>query len=285
MSLPPDLIGRLQRLRLATRRRVQGRFTGLHSSRRFGTSLDFADYRDYTPGDDPRTVDRHASARSGRLLVRLFDAEDEAALRVVVDASASMGFGEKWRASRAVAVGLVTVAAAGGDRARVLLAGANLDPGPWLRGPAAMVQAEQRLAAAAPGGRADIGAALRRAHGDGPAGPVVLVSDLLFDGWQDILVGLAGRGDATLVHLLGRADLEPSGLHGDVRLSDTETGEEVEVAISDAALEGHTATRDRWLADVAATCGGRGVAYVRLVDDDPVEALFAVELPRLGVVL
>jgi uncharacterized protein (DUF58 family) len=128
--LPPALLGRLGRLRLASRRRVQGRFAGAHASRRYGSSLDFADYREYVPGDDPRWVDPNAYARLGRLLVRLFEAEDEAALRVVVDCSASMAFGNKLHRGRQVAVALAAIAAGGGDRVRVLLAGPTCDAGP-----------------------------------------------------------------------------------------------------------------------------------------------------------
>ncbi len=62
--LTPELVGRLGRFRLAGRRRVAGRFAGEHPSRRYGSSLDFADYREYAPGDDPRRVDRHAHARA-----------------------------------------------------------------------------------------------------------------------------------------------------------------------------------------------------------------------------
>jgi uncharacterized protein (DUF58 family) len=282
--LPPALLARLGRLRLRARRRVEGRYAGTHASRRHGSSLDFADYREYVAGDDPRRVDLHAHARLGKLLVKLFEAEDEAALRVVVDTSASMGFGGKSRAARQVAAALAAIAAGGGDRVRVLLAGPEVDPGPWFRGAAALPAVEARLAGAAAGGGADLGAALRRAHGEGPRGPVVLVSDLLFEGWDDVLADLAaGRGDAVAVHVLGRADLEPD-LRGDLRLADSESGDEVEVGVASDVLDAYADARDRWLDDVVRACGRRGIAYARLVDDEPVEHLLAVTLADLGVV-
>jgi uncharacterized protein (DUF58 family) len=278
------VVARLGRLRLGGRRRVEGRFAGAHASRRYGTSLDFADYREYVPGDDLRRIDLHARARLGKTLVKLYDAEDEAALRVVVDLSASMGFGDKPRAAREVAAALAVVAGGGGDRVRVLLAGAAVDAGPWFKGPAALPQVEARLLAAAGARQTDLPAALRRAHGEGPRGPVVLVSDLLFDGWEAVVAALgAGRGEAVLVHLLGRTDLEPD-VRGDLRLADAETGAEVEVGVAEHALQAYAATRDAWLDDVARTCGAHGVAYARLVDDEPVEPLVAVRLTGLGVV-
>ncbi|HEX2028457.1 MAG TPA: DUF58 domain-containing protein [Nitriliruptorales bacterium] len=300
--LPPEVLTRLARLRLATRRRVHGRYAGGHTSRRHGSSLDFADHREYVAGDDPRRLDVSAYQRLGRLLVRLYEAEDEAAVRIVVDLSASMGFGRKAAAAREIAAALTAVAANGQDRVRVLVATRNgVDAGPWYRGPSALPAVESRLLAAVPDGAtpvgarpgtdsgaahgADLRAVLARAHGEGPVGPVVLVSDLLFEGWEQTLLALAsGRGDALLVHLLGRDDLEPS-LRGDLRLADAETGAEVEVGIAEQALADHAAARDRWLAEVEAVCGRRGIAYALLTDDVAVEELVTGALRRLGVVV
>ncbi|HVM00740.1 MAG TPA: DUF58 domain-containing protein [Egibacteraceae bacterium] len=279
--LAPAAVARLRRLRLVTRRRVEGRYAGAHASRRHGTSLDFADYRAYVPGDDPRWVDAHAYARLGRLLTKRFEAEYETALRVVVDTSASMGFGGKAAAVRAVAAGLAAVALAGGDRVRVLLAGPEVDPGPWLRGARGLAQAQRRLAAVEIAGAADLAAALRRARAEGPRGPVMLVSDLLFEGWEDVVTELA-RGEATLVHLLGRTDVEPD-VRGDLRLVDAETGAEVEVAVGERALADYAAARDAWLDAVRSAATRRGVVYARHLDDEPVEDLLAVRLTGLGV--
>lgn len=281
--LAPATVARLSRLRLATRRRVQGRFVGAHPSRRFGSSLDFADYRPYVPGDDPRSVDRHAYARLGRLLVKLYEAEDEAALRVVVDCSASMGYAAKAAKAREVAAAFVAVAASGGDRARVILAGERVDAGPWLQGGTALPAAERRLLDASFAGVADLEAAVRRARGEGPRGPVVLVSDLLMGGWEEAVAALAGT-DATCIHVLGRDDLEPS-LDGDVRLVDAETGVELEIGADERALAAFASARDGWLAAVDRAAGTRGVALARMVADGAdIEALLAVELARLGVI-
>jgi uncharacterized protein (DUF58 family) len=298
--LSPRLVGELSRFRLTARRRVAGRYAGAHASKRFGSSLDFADYREYVAGDDPRRVDLAVYQRLGRLLVKLYEAEDEAAVRVVIDLSASMGFGRKATAAREMAAALVALAANGQDRVRLLVAGATRDgatvpveAGPWLRGPSALPAAELQLLALAPPaaddrdappGRADLVTALRRAHGEGPRGPVVLVSDLLFDGWEETLRTLAaGRGDALLVHVLGRDDLEPAE-RGDLRLVDAETGEDVEVAIADDELEAFARRRDAWLGTVEALAGRHGIGIARLVDDRSVEDVVLTTLRELGVV-
>lgn len=291
--LSPDLVGALTRFRLVNRRRVAGRYAGAHASTRFGTSLDFADHRQYVPGDDPRRIDLAAYQRLGRLLVKLYEAEDEAAVRVVVDRSTSMGFGRKARTAAEVAAAFAALAASGQDRVRVLLAGTGgTDPGPWFRGPTTLPAVEHRLltAPAIPGageegaGPADLEAAVRRAHSEGPRGPVVLVSDLLFDGAEQLLRTLAAaRGDALLVHVLGRDDVDPPQ-RGDLRLVDAETGADVEVGISDDVLDAYAATRDAYLDEIDALAGSHGIAVARVIDDQPVEDLVLGSLRALGVV-
>ena len=306
--LPAALLARLARFRLANRHRVQGRYAGSHRSRRLGQSLDFADEREYVPGDDPRSIDLNASRRIGRLLVKLYEAEDEAAVRVVVDLSASMGFGRKTLAVRQLTAAFAALAAGGQDRVRVLLVGGRpveeplaggpstdttvvpVDAGPWFRGPSTLAAVEHRLLATAPpdgtgepAGRAHLVAAVRQAHGEGPRGPVVVLSDLLFPGWQGVVRALAaGRGDAVLVHVLGREDLEPA-LRGDLRLVDAETGDTVEVGISDDTLDGYRAARDAWLAEVEETVASHGIGYARHVDDTDVGDLLLHDLRALGV--
>ncbi len=90
--LPLDLLAQLEQLQLVTRRRLAGRFAGEHRSPNFGSSLDFADYREYHPGDDYRRIDYPVYARTGQLFLRLFEAEDDVTIRILLDRSASMGF-------------------------------------------------------------------------------------------------------------------------------------------------------------------------------------------------
>src|SRR5579859_6708288 len=89
----PGLVRVLESLTLAGRRVPLGRATGQWRSRASGSSVEFSDYRDYTPGDEFRRIDWNAYARLERLFVRLYRAEEDLALTVIVDASASMGWG------------------------------------------------------------------------------------------------------------------------------------------------------------------------------------------------
>jgi hypothetical protein len=112
----------------------------------------------------------------------------------------------------------------------------------------------------------------------------VLVTDLFDDGWAEVVSGLAaGGGDAVLVHLLGRDDVDPP-LEGDLRVADVETGEEREVSVAGPALAAHARARDAWFDAVDRRCGAHGVIVARIVDDTSVEELLTLSLARLGVV-
>lgn len=90
--LPQNLLARLERVTLLTRHRVRGTMQGKRRSGQLGSSLEFADYRPYSPGDDLRRLDWHAYGKTGRPYVKLYLDEQELQVSLYVDASASMGF-------------------------------------------------------------------------------------------------------------------------------------------------------------------------------------------------
>jgi uncharacterized protein (DUF58 family) len=90
--LSPMDMQRLRHLEFSTARRVRGTFSGRHSSRQRGQSVEFNDYRQYIPGDDPGDVDWKVYARSDRLYIKLYEHESELTTTILVDGSASMAF-------------------------------------------------------------------------------------------------------------------------------------------------------------------------------------------------
>lgn len=90
--LDPAVLGRLSNLELVARTAVDGFLTGLHRSPFFGFSLEFAEYRPYVPGDDPRFVDWNVYSRTDRTYIKRYLGETNSHLVILVDSSASMGF-------------------------------------------------------------------------------------------------------------------------------------------------------------------------------------------------
>ena len=119
-----EFLSQLETLRLRTRKEFLGSNTGSYSSPRRGTSLEFADYRRYTPGDDLRYIDWGIYARSDRLFVKVFRQEVDLFAYVFVDASASMAFPsreEKFLPASHVALALSYVILANQDHVKLHL--------------------------------------------------------------------------------------------------------------------------------------------------------------------
>jgi uncharacterized protein (DUF58 family) len=90
--LPPELAERVRGLGLAVRRPVEGAMQGLHRSPHLGSSVEFADYREYAPGDPPSLIDWAIYARSDRHVIRRYQEETNLRAHLVLDISESMSF-------------------------------------------------------------------------------------------------------------------------------------------------------------------------------------------------
>ena len=273
MLLDAEERARLERLSLRSRGRVRGMWSGRHASLRRGESLDFADYREYVPGDDFRRIDHNLRARLGVVLVRLFEAEDEMPLRVLCDCSGSMAFGLKFATARRLAAALAYLALAGGERVKPIAVpgrdGLGVSAGAFSRHLAAWPRVEAWLEALSPGGGTDLGGAIRLIGAEvATRGPVAMISDLLTDGWQQVLdqVGVAGRGGVVL-HVLAPEELDPD-LVGDLRLVDSETGERVEVSTSAQALDAYRREVAAFVAEAEGRAHRNGLSYL-LVRAEP----------------
>ncbi len=261
MVLAAAEVTRLERLQLSTSRRLVGHLSGEHRSPRNGGSLEFAGHRPYTAGDDLRRVDWAALARLDTPLVRLFDAEEDLDVRLLVDTSASMGHGAKLRQAVRVAAAAGVVTLAGRDAAWLHTTGGDaprrFNGSPGLP---ALLGALSALAAAGPTGLA--AAALDLAARPGPPGVTILASDLLDPDWEVAVRRLAARGgEAVVAHVLAEVDLDPD-LSGDLDLVDAETGRAVPVSLTASARRAYQERAAAWLAAVAAACRSAGVGHL-----------------------
>lgn len=282
MILEPELLSRLERLQVGTRRRIAGAFTGEHRSTRHGSSLDFADFRQYFPGDDFRRIDYTTLARLDQLLVRVYEAEDDLALRLLVDTSASMA-GEKLRQAARIAAALGFVALVRRDVVSVHTFPLQR-PAPRFTGR----HAAHALFGLLDGLEADGDTRFVHAVSDllgrpGPRGLTVVLSDLLTPEWADGLTRLPARGgDVAVVHVLDRAELAPE-LAGDLDLVDRETGEVVPVSLAPEQVRAYERAARAWVDEVADGARSAGASYVRAFSDDDVEELLLGTAREAGV--
>ena len=160
----PQFLTQLETLRLRTRKEFLGSHPGSYSSPRRGTSLEFADYRRYTPGDDLRYLDWGIYARTDRLYVKLFREEVDLFAYVFIDASASMGYPSrelKYLPATHVGLALSYVVLANHDHVKLhlLQEHGGINASPFYRGRRRMADCVNFATSATPGGAAATGTA------------------------------------------------------------------------------------------------------------------------------
>jgi len=278
----------LERLLLLMRSPVRGGLKGGRRSVKRGQSVEFADYRDYTPGDDLRQLDWNVYARLEKLFVKLFIEEEDVTISLLVDASASMTYGtpSKLLFAKRAAAALGYIGLASEDRVRVAaLSGRTTRRRTALRGSGRVFRLLADLSAVeAADGPTDLLAAARNAaaqlHG---RGMVILLSDLLDPAADRVIRELAATGSELIIlHVLSPDELDPP-LEGDLRLMDAETGEGVDVTIDLATLDAYKARLAAWKAGFADLAAKRRATYVDLRSDSNLSDLMFAELRRRRV--
>jgi len=269
-------LGRLERLQLATRRPLSGKLSGEHRSRRHGTSLDFADYREYHPGDDYRRIDYHLLARLDVLALKLFEADDDLHVRLLVDTSASMESGGKLQQAKrlAAALGFVSLVRRDSLSVHTISASGIGAAAPRFSGRNASAALFDYLTQLEPAGATPfvptVSDLLAR---PGPPGLTIVFSDLLTAEWETAISRLPARGgDVMVVHILDAEELDPTSA-GDLDLVDSETGERVAVSLSDQTREQYRSIVSRWLDEVALRCRSVDAGYVLVLADEDIEPL------------
>ena len=127
--LDPAVLTRLAGLKIQVERVVEGVLSGWHPSSRLGVSIEFAEHKEYSPGDDPRHLDWKIVARHDRYTIRKYQDETDLRAMVVVDASGSMGYASgafsKFNYASILAASLATLLLRQGDAAGLVVSGGN----------------------------------------------------------------------------------------------------------------------------------------------------------------
>lgn len=289
-SLPFDsaFLQKLELLSLLSRRALPGAGAGLRRSVVAGSSVEFADFRTYAPGDDFRRVDWNAYARLGKLFLRIYVAEENATVSLFLDCSGSMAGGEppKGDFARRLAMALAYVSLTGYDRVAVGACRHGFDrymppvSGRQSAGRVWRFLHEQPLE-----GGTDLGRALQgyAPHTRGPGIAVVFTDLLTGSDWRAGLRALRGlRQEVTLIQVLAPEELQP-GLRGDFVLVDGETGERREITVTASALKAYRARLAAYTAEIADFCSRQGIAFLQLSSDMRLEDVVLRLLRREGV--
>jgi uncharacterized protein (DUF58 family) len=269
-----DFLQKLETLNLIARQLVRGRRTAMRQSIKKGASIEFKDFREYSPGDDPRTVDWMAYARLGELYIKLFRQEEELDLWVLLDRSGSMDFGEpnKFDHARRVAAALAYIGLANFDSAGIVPFDTELRPGmERRRGKGQILRLMQFLEEVATAGQTDFETMARMFTSRvRRPGIVVVISD--FYGLQHARAGLDrirfARHQIHVIQVVSPWERNPP-LRGELRLIDTETSAQQNLTITDSMLRKYKAAFEAFGADLRRYAMGGAIGYDQSPTDQP----------------
>ncbi|TWT37602.1 hypothetical protein KOR34_25560 [Posidoniimonas corsicana] len=287
--LPPDLMSQLERLELVTRKVFRGRMKGERRSKRKGESVEFADYRNYTPGDDLRRLDWNLYARLDKLILKLFLEEEDLHFYTLIDASPSMAFGDptKLEYAKRLAAALGFVGLVKSDRVVIETLGQGLrERSPVLRGRKSVWRMLDQLSAIEPNQEGSLVEGVKRfCLRNAGKGVVVLISDLMDkQGYEPALKYLmAQRVDVYLIHVLSQEEIDPD-VAGDLRLVDCEDQDIAEITVSAPLLSRYKQTLAAFTAGAQEFCAKRGMAYLLANNQMPVNELMTNYMRRRGLV-
>lgn len=284
LSISPRVQRQLDRLVLRGSRWIPGFQAGQRPSPRTRPASEFHRHRKYVPGDDIRFVDWKASARSEHVYLKEGEHPQEATVYLLMDASASMGWGKmpKWLKSTQLAIVLSYLALSNADRCFVLPYRQGLvnTVGP-LKGKGQMPLVMQALRDLQPDGQADLyQAVLQLQNTYAPKGGILMVlSDFLAEeDLEAVLDRLPNPHWAvTLLHLLDPEELAPT-LRGDFIFEDVETGATQNYDVTDAVIDRYRANLRNWMQQLEMTCRLEKAFYLLLNTAWPLETEI---LPRL----
>lgn len=269
--LPDELISKIGRLSVATSSKLRGHHKGSHRSFRFGSSLDFSDYREYAQGDDVRQVDWNVYARTEKYYIKRFLDEQEMRVHILLDSSRSMGEEKKWLFARQIACALGFMVLNRDDR----LSFSTIEKDSFFRRKGAayrkvFLQKVTELEEASYKGSFAKNALMAM-----PKDCTVLfvVTDGLepLEEWEQFFRKLPRfSGDVRCIQIATKEEINPTYM-GDVRLIDVETDEQLNVSISNKVLEEYKREREEHEKAFRAICQRFGIKTLQLVAEDGIQ--------------
>ena len=271
-----QFLRKLEQLELVAKKIFRGQLRGEHTTARRGRGLEFSDYRPYRPGDDFRHIDWNIYSRLDRLFLKLYTAEEDVTLYLLLDCSASMAFGEpsKFNYAQHLAAALAYIGLNNMDRVAINAFNQQLQNSlPPRKAKHHIATLLRFLHTLNCGDKTQFVASFNQftARVRNP-GLVILLSDLLGDPLiQRGLDALRYRGhDIVVLQILAEEEIEPP-LMGALNLIDAEDGSELKVTIDGKLRAAYQQRLLHLLADIEHYCRSRNIDYLRTSTAVPFE--------------
>ncbi len=284
--LDPVFMSRLDTLDVLSRKILQGKLQGERRSKRRGQSVEFADHRPYVAGDDLRFVDWNVYGRLEQLFLKLYLEEQDLTVHIVVDASASMSFGEpsKELFIKKLTAALGYVSLVNNNRVTIsFIADGVTAQLANMRGRNYLNNMAECLLTTDCDGPSNFDSACRQlAAGRIGSGVMVVLSDFLFkEGYDSGLRRLIGRQyDLYAIQVLCPQELSPE-MSGELKLIDIEDADAAEITVSAALSKYYKRNLTAYCNELKDFCTRRGAVYVFANSADSVESLVLNYLRRI----
>jgi uncharacterized protein (DUF58 family) len=268
----------VEHLHMVSRKVFAGNLRAERRTRKVGSGIEFADHRTYARGDDFRYIDWNLYGRLDRLLLRLFEEEEDLHIYLLIDCSDSMAIGTPPKLHYAMKVGaaLSYVGLANLDRVAIVpFASRLLGRLPPSRGKNRIFRVFEFLRGCEIGGQTDVAAAMTQFVAQHKRrGLAVLISDF-YDprGFEEGINTLRyNKFEPFVLQVYDQREAAPN-LAGDLALVDCETGELREVTVSKSLLEAYTREHERYCKELESFCTARAVPFFRTHTGVPFDEL------------
>ncbi len=282
-----DFYKKLESISIKARMTLTDGAAGGRKSKAKGSSVEFSDFREYTPGDDFRRIDWNAYGRFDRLFLRLFMEEREALLNIYFDCSKSMDFGDKSKAAMALRVAGVLTYLALNNLDRVCLNRVqenSVTPSSSYMGKSSFQRALQFLEASNFKGNTNLAESIKRKDLKS-RGIAVVISDFFTAGSIEEAVKYFAfkKQQVVLIQVLSQDETEPL-LGGQVRLVDSETREEVNLTVSPKLLKIYNSKLRGLQAGIKESAKKYGGAFFQISSSDSLEKIVFEHFAREGII-
>lgn len=294
--MPQDLIDaelmkKIEQLSLASKKLFPGKMKGKRRSPKRGSSVEFADYRDYQPGDDFRFIDWNIYARLDKLLLKTFVEEENIYIHILLDASVSMNFGtpSKLEYAKRIAAVLSYIGLVELDMVTITaFAGKLTEQIHPMRGKDRIFNVLGFLENIQPEQETLMDEAFRRYSLTviNP-GVAIVISDFLVPqaNYEEGLKALIYKGfDVNVIHVMSKEELHPT-LSGELKIQDSETGETKEITVTDRMLERYEKRLTDFCQNLSQFCAKNDVTYLRVSTGLPFEELILKTLRGIHVLV
>ena len=292
--LNDGFFGRLETLALNLKADLRGFFGGKHLVRTYGQTVEFADYREYMLGDDIRRIDWNLYSRFEKFFLKLFTDERQMHVHLFLDCSASMGKEDPKKSNYAVAVaaalGFLAVHNMDKLSFKLIKGDKAEDPYGTIVGKTSFFRAISDLENVEFVGESDLGKAITGCHNTGSNdGLTVIISDFFTNSdWKKAVDYLVyKKRQVLLVQIMLPEEDDPS-YSGHVNLIDSEAVDiaddrNMKLKITGSMQKAYEQALQEFKQDIKTFCTKRGVDYISLRTDTPIERVLFSELLKVGI--